>query len=330
MRDHCSRLLVLSVAAFSALIHAAPPAPRGIVANDTYDFGSVRQGASVRHAFIIQNAGDRSLRIMGAKLSMPGLTVRVAPVEIPANGEGAATMELNTERVAGAIEGTVQLQWNDPTRSLASLTLKGYVVPRIAIEPVPALFLSAFSAEPAVRTLTIRNNEPQPLTITGVEHSARLRVSVAELEPGKVFTVTARSVDGVPAGRYEESVTLLTDMPAGKRINVPVYLWIKPDLYANPENVDFGTLRLEDVQRSDARTVFLKRRGDAFRITAVVCDSSALDVAHSPAGRSNSFRIDVRLRPDALRRGSLDAKIRVMTSDPGFPEVVIPVSGSVI
>ena len=330
MRDHFSTLLLLSVAAFSAFIHAAPPAPRGIVANDTYDFGSVRQGASVRHAFIIKNAGDRSLRIMGAKLSMPGLTVRVAPVEIPANGEGAATMELNTERVAGAIEGTVQLQWNDPTRSLASLTLKGYVVPRIAIEPVPALFLSAFSAEPAVRTLTIRNNEPQPLSITGVEHSARLRVSVAELEPGKVFTVTARSVDGVPAGRYEESVTLLTDMPAGKRINVPVYLWIKPDLYANPENVDFGTLRLEDVQRSDARTVFLKRRGDAFRITAVVCDSSALDVAHSPAGRSNSFRIDVRLRPDALRRGSLDGKIRVMTSDPGFPEVVILVSGSVI
>jgi len=309
--------------------------PRGLVANDTYDFGSVTQGAPVVHAFIIKNAGEGPLRITGATLSTPGLTVRVAPAEIPAQGEGAVTVQLNTARVAGAIEGTVDIQWNDPTRSAASLTLKGYVVPRIAIEPMAAMFLSAFTAEPAERTLTIRNNEPQPLTISSVEHSARLSVSIAELEPGKVFAVTARSVNGVRAGRYEESVTLVTDRPEGNRISVPVYLWVKPDLYANPENVDFGTLRLEEVQRGDVtasftRTVFLKRRGVAFRITAVVCDSSAVDVTRSPAGPSDSFQIDVRLRPEALRRGSLDGKIRVMTTDPRFPEVVIPFSATLI
>jgi len=320
---------------FSHLIHAEPAVPRGIVANDTYDFGSVRQGASVGHAFIIKNAGEGPLRITGARLSIPGLNVRVAPVEVPAQGEGTVTVELNTGRVAGAIEGKVQIQWNDPTRSGASLTLKGYVVPRIAIEPMPAVFLSAFTAEPAERTLTITNNEPQPLTITSVEHSARLSVSVAELKPGKVFILTARSVNGVPAGRYEEFLTLVTNKPGVNRIDLPVHLWVKLDLYANPENIDFGILRVEEVQRSDVsapftQTVFLKRRGSAFRITAVVCDSSAVDVTHSPPGPSNSFQIDVRLRPEALRRGSLDGKIRVMTTDPRFPEVVIPFSGTLI
>ncbi|MGH9785480.1 MAG: hypothetical protein ACRD88_14985, partial [Terriglobia bacterium] len=234
-----------------------------------------------------------------------------------------------------AIEGKALIHWNDPIRARASLTLKGYVVPRIAIEPMPAVFLSAFTAEPAERTLTIRNNEPQPLAITSVEHSARLSVSVAEVEPGKVFILTARSVNGVPTGRYEESLTLVTDNPGANRINLPVHLWVKPDLYANPENVDFGTLRMEEVQRSNltaslTQTFFLKRRGDAFRITAIVCDSSAVDVTQSPAGPSNSFQIDVRLRPEALRRGSLDGKIRVMTTDPRFPEVVIPLSGTLI
>ena len=336
MRDRCSTLLLLLVAgSFSPLIHAEPPVPRGIVANDTYDFGSVRQGARVSHVFLIKNAGDGPLRITGAKLLTPGLNVRVAPVEVPAQGEGAVAVELNTERVAGAIEGKAQIQWNDPTRSRISLTLKGYVVPRIAIEPMPAVFLSAFTAEPAERTLTITNNEPQPLTITSVEHSARLSVSIAELEPGKVFILTARSVNGVPAGRYEESLTLVTDKPGANQINLPVHLWVKPDLYANPENIDFGTLRVEEVQRSDAtasrtQTFFLKRRGDAFRITAIVCDSNAVDVTQSPAGPSNSFQIDVRLRHEVLRRGSLDGKIRVMTTDPRFPEVVIPLSGTLI
>jgi Protein of unknown function (DUF1573) len=336
MRDHCLTLLLLIIAAwFSPLIHAEPPLPRGIVANDTYDFGSVRQGAPINHAFIIKNAGEGPLRITGVKLSMPGLTVRVAPVEVPAQGEGAVTVQLNTEQVAGAIEGKAQIVWNDPTRPEASLTLTGYVVPRLAIEPMPAVFLSAFAAEPADTTLTIRNNEPQALMITGVEHSARLSVSVTELESGKVYILTARSVNGVPAGRYEESLTLLTDRPRLNRINLPVYLWVKPDLYANPENVDFGAVRVEEAQGSDVtasitQTVFLKRRGDAFRITTIACDSSAVDVTQSPAGESNSFQIDVRLRPEALRRGSLDGKIRIMTTDPSFPEVVIPFSATLI
>jgi hypothetical protein len=327
---HGSPVFLILVALCSAPVHAEPPAPRGIVANDTYDFGSVSQGAPVRHAFIFKNTGEAPLRITGANLSMPALTVRIAPVEIPAQGEGAATVQLDTARVAGAIEGNVQLEWNDLTRPVASLTLKGYVVPRIAIEPMPAVFLSAFSAEPAEQSLTIRNNEAQPLAITSVEHSPRLSVSVAELEPGKVFMLTARSVNGVPAGRYEESLTLVTDKPEIKRISVPVYLWVKPDVYANPENIDFGTLRVEDVQHSSVATVFLKGRGAAFNITAIVCDSSALDVTQSPVGSSNSFQIEVRLRPEALRRGSLDGKIRVMTTDPRFPEVVIPYSGTLI
>src|SRR2546422_4702493 len=40
----------------------------------------------------------------------------------------------------------------------ASLTLKGYVVPRIAIEPMPAVFLSTFTAEPADRKSTRLNS----------------------------------------------------------------------------------------------------------------------------------------------------------------------------
>src|SRR6266446_1842976 len=118
MPDRCFTLLLLIVAAsFSSLIHAKPPVPRGIVANDTYDFGSIRQGAPVSHAFIIKNAGQGPLRITGAELSMPGMKVRVAPVEVPAQGEGVVTVELDTERVAGAIKGKAQIQWNDPTRS---------------------------------------------------------------------------------------------------------------------------------------------------------------------------------------------------------------------
>src|SRR5438552_18260456 len=109
MRDRCCTLLLLIVAAsFSPLIHAEPPLQRGIVANDTYDFGSVRQGAPVSHPFIIKHDGEGPLRLTGAEPWMPGLTVRVAPVEVPAQGEGAVTVESNADRVAGTIVRAVE------------------------------------------------------------------------------------------------------------------------------------------------------------------------------------------------------------------------------
>jgi hypothetical protein len=38
----------------------------------------------------------------------------------------------------------------------------------------------------------------------------------------------------------------------------------------------------------------------------------------------------MKLRPEALTPGAkLDEKIRVKTSDPAFPEIVIPVTGAV-
>src|SRR6266404_5731601 len=94
MRDRCSTLLLLIVAAsFSPLVHAEPPVPRGIVANDTYDFGSIRQSTPVSHAFIIKNAGQGPLPSTGGEPPMPGMKVRVARVEVREHGEGAVTVE---------------------------------------------------------------------------------------------------------------------------------------------------------------------------------------------------------------------------------------------
>jgi hypothetical protein len=55
-----------------------------------------------------------------------------------------------------------------------------------------------------------------------------------------------------------------------------------------------------------------------------------VDVSRSPAGASDSFQIDVRLRPQALRRGAISGEIRVMTNDPTFPQIAIPLSGRLL
>jgi len=337
MRYRCSTLITLLVAVCSdpALLSAEASAPRGVVADDTYDFGSVNQGRLVSHAFTIKNTGAAALRITGATLSIRGMNVRVAPAEVLPEGGGTVSVELSTESMAGEVVGEAQIHWNDPTRPVVTLKLKGYVTPPIAIEPLPAIFMSAFSDEPAERSLTIRNNEAEPLAISRVEHSQHLIVSVANVEPGKLFVLTARSARGAPVGRYEESVTIVTDKPGASRIDLPAHLWVKPDLYANPETIEFGSVRIKDVDRSDVaalltQTFFVKHRGGAFEISSIDCDFAAVAVTRSPTGPSDSFEIDVQLRPEALSVGNINGKIRVTTTDPRYPEIVITLTGAII
>ena len=136
-------------------------------------------------------------------------------------------------------------------------------------------------------------------------------------------------------GRFEESLTLLTDKPGASRIHLPVHLWVKPELYANPETIEFGNVRIQDVERPDVaapltQTFFVKHSGGAFEITSIDCDFAAVAVTQSPTGPSDSFQINVRLRPEALSLGNINGKIRVTTTVPRYPELVIPLTGAII
>jgi hypothetical protein len=206
----------------------------------------------------------------------------------------------------------------------------------VSIEPMPAVFLSAYADEPVERVLTIRNNGVRrPLSLTRVEPGPHVAAKLATVEPGKVFTVAVRAAPHTTAGKYEESLTLKTDAAGAGSLTIPVHVWIKPDLYANPDVVDFGTVsRAALLQPEGAaaltQTAMLKRRTGAFEIKSIASDSPIIAATQEPSGPSGSFAIQVRLRPELLAPGArVDGKIRVATNDPEFPNIVIPVTGAV-
>jgi hypothetical protein len=116
-------------------------------------------------------------------------------------------------------------------------------------------------------------------------------------------------------------------------VPIAVNVLIKRDVYANPEVVDFGEVSLDEIRRSPSlldlltQTFLVKRRGGPFEIRSVRSDLVALRIAKSPDGPSQTFRFDVALDPARLERSALNGAIRLETSDPAFPEVIVPVRG---
>jgi hypothetical protein len=330
------RLSTALALCFVAFASARASAPNATVAQETFDFGSVKQGARIDHAFTVKNSGDGPLRFAGADLSLPGMQIRLAPAEVAPGGEGTVTITWATDHVAGAVEGVATVRSNDPVRPQLALTVRGSVVPSISIEPLPAVFLSTFAGDAAERVLTIRNNADTELAAPRIEPGPHVVASVKTVQSGKTFAIAVRAAPDAAPGRYEETLRVETGNAATGVISIPVHLWVKPDLYANPDSVDFGTVAVGDpndapsAASAPTQTVMLKRRSGTFEIESISSDSPLLVATRSPAsGPSDAFSIDARLRPELLWPGAtVKGNLRIRTNDPKFPEVVVPVTGS--
>ena len=140
---------------------------------------------------------------------------------------------------------------------------------------------------------------------------------------------------GTEFGRFQERVVIHTNQPIRPELPVAVNVFVKPDLYASPEVVDFGEVNLEQLRRVPAlgdvltQVVGIKRRHGAFAITSVGSNIPGLDIAVSPSRPAETFRMDIKLIPDQVKQGVVSGMIRLGTSDPMFPEIAIPVRGEI-
>jgi hypothetical protein len=111
-------------------------------------------------------------------------------------------------------------------------------------------------------------------------------------------------------------------------------VFVKPDVYANPETIDFGELPLGLLAREPSRlaqrteTIIVRRRQGPFSIEEITCDVAGLAIVRDPAeGTSEAFRIDVSPEPRSLSPGkTLTGTITIRTNDSRFPELRVPVS----
>lgn len=119
------------------------------------------------------------------------------------------------------------------------------------------------------------------------------------------------------------------------RLAIPVHLFIRNEVYANPDRIDFGTISLAQLEKSPdllpylTQTILIKRRqGEDFQIK-VQSDLPFLQIVKTPDLGSTIYRLDISLVIEKLSRGKITGSIRILTNDRDFPELVIPVQGEV-
>ncbi len=105
--------------------------PRIAVDNAVYDFGEIKEGMIVEHAFVIRNEGDAPLVFTRKPYTTCGCTVAALPKEVLQPGESLELVATFDSSGFGGrhVRKEIRVYTNDPQTPVMVLALVGYVRP---------------------------------------------------------------------------------------------------------------------------------------------------------------------------------------------------------
>jgi len=316
-----------------ATVHAGEP--KATIEKKEFDVGPVPRGKSVNHVFTIKNEGTEDLVIKNVELIERFTTVRILK-SIPPGREGKITITFEPTRFAGEFRTGVILSTNDSENPNVTFVMKGRVSDPIDVFPYSAVFLTSFRGETAERSLSIVNNDVKPLLIKELRSEGKsFHAELQTIRGNMEYRLLVRSKPDVLPGKYKEIIWLTTNNEKIPRLKIVVNNYIKNTIYAFPQEIDLGTIRLEDLgkgtgmERFLSQTVLVKHRDDKNFKIKVEHDLSFIDVSQIPASGSNTYRLDIVPIKEKLKKGKIDSVIQVRTNDKDVPELTIPVIGEI-
>lgn len=285
--------------------------------------GAVYSGRPLRHRFSFTNQGPGAVNIQRLSAACGCLTPRLDKLAYRAGESGSFILEVNTlTQPAGQNTWRIQVHYTDGAQERTKeLLLCATLQSEIKVEP-PKLALSTTGAIGS--DILVSDTRALPFHVTQAQASSpHLVARVTAGVDGRSFRVHLNVKATLPPGRYEETLSILTDDPDYRELRVPVTVTMRPraGVTATPASV---TLTIPRGQPAPSRRVLLRGENEQEVIVErIESDNPALKCnwAAGP-GKMATLKVSV----DASRAGELlRATVRVHVSKPVPGVVTIPV-----
>ena len=300
-----------------------------------FSFGRVMVNQDVKQTIAFDNTTGQRLKVGNVQLTPPLLARNITPVIEP-GGQGQFTLVLGEKRTFGEFEGLVRINFENTDIDPVTFHVEGYVIPPIEFQPRPAFYVATHRGKDKQASIEITNHRAQPLNIIRAEsQSDRFTLDLETLSAGLKYRLTLTLRGDAPAGKKTEPIRLITDEASGGDMNIQANTLIRERVYTFPESIDMGSLPMNMVKNQSAveklaQTLMVYRLGtEDFQIKASTdLDSVRLQSERGPNG--DRFQLTVSLIPEKAQAGSFSGSINIKTNDIEIPELVIPVTGSIL
>jgi hypothetical protein len=326
---------VLVAATFPAQ-SAAQGKPKAVAVEAVKDVGTVPKGEKIVHDFLIRNDGDAPLEILSIQPAC-GCTVAEFDKTIAPGKTGKVHAVVDTSTFGGPIAKALSVFTNDPATPQIELTVRAKVEPYIAVKPGYARYVTV-QGEPIEGdiTQTLWATDGSSMDVVGVDSPwPYLKVSFREAKPeerlpdlpGKQWRVEMKLSNDAKVGPLAEYVTVRTNHPKQKVVQIPVTGFVRPVVAVTPQVADFGTIELKEATQK-----VLNVRNFAtepIKVTGVEENIQGIDVKLQPLDDGREYQVQLTLSPN-LPKGNFDGKITIRTDSPKVPFLEVPLKGTIL
>jgi hypothetical protein len=288
-----------------------------------YDFGEADSSTSVKHDFVIRNAGTEPL-ILGKPTTTCGCTVANLGDSTLEPGEEtriSATMSLVGRQ--GLTAKSIHVTSNDPKHNPAQFTIKGIAVAPIMMEPKMISFGTIEDDDTHYASMTLKaTKEDIHFDIVEVDHNMPgFKVEVEPIVPRKEFKITLFNPEPLEPRSYYGRFSIRTDNPAHTNLAFTASATVVGELKIQPEKMTL-LASTEPGKKTDIAFRVDPGRTKEFELLDVVPPLEGVEVEIVPLGQRNSYLVKLKGLPQDM---SLHGKAAIIkTNLPDRPEIEVP------
>jgi hypothetical protein len=329
-------ILALCAALLVAATVLAAGKPKATIAEPLKDVGTVSKGDKIVHDFVIKNEGDADLQITNVQPAC-GCTVADFDKVIKPGQTGKVHAVVDSSTFSGPISKGVSVFTNDPEHPQIELTIHAKVEPYISVKPGYARYITV-QGEPLEGNIaqTLWAPDGTAWDITGVDSPFPfLAVTYHEAKPeerlpdakGKQWKVEMKLSNQAKVGPLSDYVTVHTNHPKQKIVQIPVSGFVRPVVATTPPNADFGKIELKEPLKKALN--IRNFATEPIKVTSI--DPSlpkGIETKLETLEEGREYQVRIILNPE-LAKGPFLGKLVIHTDSPKVPTLEVEVKGIV-
>jgi len=232
-----------------------------------FDFGTVRQGQSVRHAFGLHNTGTEALTIDRVRAGCSCIVAQVSQREIPPGGEAEIVVRLKTRGRKGDQTLGVRVFTNAPQQPELDLTLRGKVEILAGFATERLYLREVLKGTSRTELVELEGSRLAELKPSAPVTNAPGRLSGDWIEQDGRRKLKVTFIAGQQEGRFSGRLTAQTGLAEPAQLGLTVTAMVTGDLVADRGLVTFGPYRKEHTPAFEVTVRSMSHR--PFKIEAV-------------------------------------------------------------
>jgi hypothetical protein len=329
-------ILALCAALLVAATVLAAGKPKATIAEPLKDVGTVSKGDKIVHDFVIKNEGDADLQITNVQPAC-GCTVAEFDKVIKPGQTGKVHAVVDSATFSGPISKGVSVFTNDPEHPQIELTIHAKVEPYISIKPGYARYITV-QGEPLEGNIaqTLWAPDGTSWDITGVDSPFPfLAVTFHEAKPeerlpdakGKQWKVEMKLSNQAKVGPLSDYVTVHTNHPKQKIVQIPVSGFVRPVVATTPPNADFGKIELKEPLKKALN--IRNFATEPIKVTSIDPTlPKGIETKLETLEEGREYQVRIILNPE-LAKGPFLGKLVIHTDSPKVPTLEVEVKGIV-